>query len=97
MLLGLPLFLTEMTLVPLAFTERVRHNTHLPFPLLEISRFLLSLSESPWDLPSDLVPFWPMTKPVLFCAFLFVTGLTFTFIRSTKVCLVGGSWWDVGL
>ena len=36
---------------------------------------MLPLSEGLWDLPSDLVPFSEMVKPVLFGAFL-VTGFT---------------------
>ena len=81
MLFRLQLFPTEMIPVPLAFTERMRNNASLPLPLLlRSSRFVLPLSESLWDLTSDLVPFWAMVEPELFCAFLFVTCLALTFI-----------------
>ena len=33
-LLGLPLYQTEVAPVPLAFTEKMRYNASLPFPLL---------------------------------------------------------------
>ena len=71
-------FHAEVAPVPLAFIERMRNNSSLP-------RFLLPLSKSPWNLPSDFVPFWAMVEPVLFCAFLLVTSLAFTSVRPTNV------------
>ena len=79
-------FHAEVAPVPLAFTERMRNKSPLSLPLsLGSFRFLLPLSESPWNLPSDFVPFWAMMKPVLFCAFLIETSLTFTVDRPANV------------
>ena len=46
---------------------------------------MLPLSECLQNLPSDFVPFWTVVKPVLFCAFLLVTGLTLAYIRPANV------------
>ena len=64
-LLGLPHLHAEVAPVPLALAEKVRDNSPLPLPLfLRSFRFLLPIFEILWDLPSDLVPFWAMKKPV---------------------------------
>ena len=85
-LLGLPLCHSEVASIPLAFTERVRDDTSLPLPLfLRRSRLLLPLSEGLRNLQPDFVIFWTVEEPVLFCAFLFVTSLTCTYIRPANI------------
>ena len=70
-LLRLPLSHTEVTPVPLTFTERMHNNTPLPLPILLWNfRFLLPLSEGLLNPPFDLVSFWTMIESV--CAFLYL-------------------------
>ena len=46
---------------------------------------MLPFSESIWNPPSDFVPLLAVVELVLFCAFLFVTGLAFISLRPTYV------------
>ena len=88
-LLGLPLFLRKW---PLFHWLSLRGCATIPLchfhSFFEVLAFLLPLSEGLSNLPSDLVPFGTVVKPALFCAFLLVTGLTFTLIRpmSKSLC-----------
>ena len=86
LLLRLPFFHAEVTSVPLAFTQRMRHTASLPFPLvLRHLRLLLPFPDGLWDLLPHCVPFRTVVKPVLFCAFLQLAGLSFTNIRPSNV------------
>ena len=57
------------------WVDALQHLFVISIPFFWGSRLLISLSENLWDLPSDLVPFWALVEPVLFCAFHQVTGL----------------------
>ena len=86
MLFSLPLCHTEVASIPLTFTERVRDYTSLPLPLfLRRSRLLFPFSEGLRNIPPSFVPFWTVVKPVLFCAFLHLAGLTLTYIRPANM------------
>ena len=75
-----------MTPVPLALTCRMRYTTSLPLPhFLRGSRLLFALSEGLRNLPPEFVPFWTVVKPMLFCSFLLVTGLTLTYVRPANI------------
>ena len=75
-LLGLPLCHTEVTSIPLAFTERVRDYASSPLPLfLRRSRLLLPRSEGLWKISPSCLPFQTVAKLVLLCAFLHLTDI----------------------
>ena len=85
-LLRLTLLDAGVTSVPLAFTERVRDFSSLPFPFfLRRFRVLLPLSQAFRNIPPHCVPFRTVVKPVLLCAFLHLASLTLTDIRPANI------------
>ena len=81
-LLRLPHLHSEVTSIPLAFTERVRDFSSLPLPFfLRRFRLLLPFPEGFRNTSPHCVPFRTVVKPVLPCAFLHLASFTLTVIR----------------